>query len=199
MLSIDPPPVRRACLVVGDPGGVTPEHPVLLELRAAGWDVHVATGTPTDELPPDARVRDLHGDGPAERSERVRHGVETLHREHRFGLIVFSGRGGLGFRAIQAKHAGLAFTDVTLTVRLDANSQRDREGEQRWPSRFAEVETDYLERFAFENADVQCVPDDALAAFVKRNHWVVHEAASSTWPSPLRERVAAPRRRVRGR
>ena len=130
-------------------------------------------------------MRELHGDGPAERSDVMRHALEGLHREHRSDLIAFSGRGGLGFRAIQAKHAGLAFTDVPLVVYLDANSQRDREAEQRWPSCFAEVETDHLERFAFENADVQCVPDDALAAFVKRNHWVVRPAASSTAPSPL--------------
>ncbi|QJW98260.1 GT2 family glycosyltransferase [Frigoriglobus tundricola] len=153
---------------------MTADHPALLELRAAGWDVvSVATDFPADDFPPDARVRELHGDSPAERSDVVRHAVEVLHHKHRFELIVFSGRGGLGARSVQAKRAGLAFTDTTLAVYLDANSQRDREADLRWPSCFAEVETDYLERFAFENADVQWVPDELLAAFVKRNHWNV--------------------------
>ncbi|MBN9122098.1 MAG: glycosyltransferase family 2 protein [Planctomycetes bacterium] len=107
----------------------------------------------------------------------MRHAVERLHREHRFELIAFAGRGGLGARAIQAKRAGLAFLDVPLAVYLDANSQRDREANRRWPSCFAEVETDFLERFAFENADVQMVPDDTLVAFVKRNHWNVRANA----------------------
>jgi GT2 family glycosyltransferase len=106
--------------------------------------------------------------------------IEALHAKHRFALIVFAGRGGLGFRSVQAKLAGLAFDDTTLAVYLDANSQHDREANLRWPSSFAEVETDFLERFAFENADVQCAPDELLAAFVKRNHWNVREDAVSS-------------------
>ncbi len=142
-------------------------------------------------------MRELHGDGPAERSDVMRHALEGLHREHRFDLIAFSGRGGLGFRAIQAKHAGLAFTDVPLVVYLDANSQRDREAEQRWPSCFAEVETDHLERFAFEYADVQYTPDAELLAFVKRNHWNVR-GESVVLPSPLAGEGGESSSRVRG-
>ncbi len=169
---------------------MTPEHPALLELREAGWDVHTVTHAATDDLPPDARVSELHGDGPAEHSECVRHAVETLHREHRFELIVFTGRAGVGFRSLQAKHAGLAFTDVPLAVYLDANSQHDREANLRWPSCFTDVETDYLERFAFENADVQYVPDELLAAFVKRNHWNARaDAARSFDPPPKYRRL----------
>ncbi|MBY0458480.1 MAG: glycosyltransferase family 2 protein, partial [Gemmataceae bacterium] len=128
-------------------------------------------------MPAEARVREFHGDSPAGRSDLVRHALERLHRERPFGLIAFAGVGGLGVRSIQAKRAGLAFLDVPLAVILDANSQRPREAEQRWPANFAEVETDYLERFAFEHADVQCVPDDELAAFVQRNHWHVRTDA----------------------
>lgn len=142
-------------------------------------------------------MREFHGDGPAERSDRVRHALAHLHREHRFGLIAFAGTGGLGFRAVQAKRAGLAFDGVPLAVVLDGNSQRDREANQRWPSSFADVETDYLERFAFENADVQCVPDDALVAFAKRNHWHVRSDAVNVLspalaPQPLPGTAGAP-------
>jgi GT2 family glycosyltransferase len=155
-------------------------------LRRAGWG-RISTLFADDpavisELTPDAQVREFHGDGPAERSECVRHAVERKHRESPFNLIAFAGTGGLGVRTIQAKRAGLAFEDVPLAVILDANSQSDRETQSRWPSCFAEVETDYLERFAFEHADVQCVPDDALAAFVRRNHWSIRQDAVKSLP-----------------
>ena len=103
--------------------------------------------------------------------------IEIMHRDKPLDLIVFADVGGLGARAIQAKRAGLAFADVPLAVYLDANSQRDREANRRWPTCFADVETDYLERWAFENADIQCIPDDELTAFVKRNHWTVRPDA----------------------
>jgi glycosyltransferase involved in cell wall biosynthesis len=177
VLSDDPRAVRRACLVTS--GNLTlDEHPAAIELRRADWNVYLLTTDIAEhELPPETQVGEFHGDGAAEQSDRIRHALERLHREHRFELIVFSGCGGLGARAIQAKRAGLALLDVPLAVYLDGNSQRDREANRRWPSCFAEVETDYLERFAFESADVQCVPDDELTDFVKRNHWNVRADA----------------------
>jgi GT2 family glycosyltransferase len=184
VLSNDPPALRRACLVA--PGGLTPDHPAAAELCRAGWDVHLLTpDAATKCLPPDAQVREFHGEGPAERSDHVRYALERLHREQHFDLIAFAGTGGLGSRAIQAKRAGLAFDDVSLAACLDGNSQRDRETNRRWPASFAEVETDYLERFAFENADVQVLPDEALVQFVRRNHWSVRiDALKSFHPLP---------------
>ena len=203
MLSDDPRPLRSACLVTSGSVTLEPpsfEHTAFGDLVHSGWHVHLlvcgdrippsadVTNLAAVDLPPDACVREFNGAGPAERSDTVRHALERLHREHRFELIAFAGCGGLGARAIQAKRAGLAFTDTTLAVYLDGNSQRDREANRRWPSCLAEVETDYLERFAFENADVQCIPDDGLAEFVTRNHWSVWvDAVTSVadLPSPL--------------
>ncbi len=176
---------RRACLVVSDPGRVTHDHPAFLELEQAGWDVCIVLLPTKGELPPDARIPELYGEGPAERSDVVRHAVEALHKKQHFSLILFSGQGGSGARAVQAKRAGLTFTDTALAIYLDANSQHDREAHCRWPTCFSEVETDFLERFAFENADLQWLPDEGLEAFVKRNHWTVHDnAVRSTPPSP---------------
>lgn len=187
MLSDDPRPLRRACVISS--GAVTLEHPVWVELQHTGWDTYVpSTDVAASERSPGDAAPEFHGDSPAERSDRTRHAVERLHREHRFDLIVFAGVGGLGTRAIQAKRAGLAFADVPLAVYLDGNSQRDREANRRWPTNFADVETDYLERWAFENADVQCVPDDLLTAFVKRNHWTVRSDATKSLPSPPEHR-----------
>lgn len=107
----------------------------------------------------------------ADRSDRVRLALERLHRTHRFARIEFSALGGLGFRAIQAKRAGLAFEDVILAVQLDGCSRWERERTERWPSGFAEVEIDFAERFAFENADERETPDAALCEFVRRIGW----------------------------
>ena len=162
---------------------MTPEHPAWVELRRAGWDVYLlrVDGAARDR-PPEARVREFHADGPAEASDRVRHELDVRNHFFRFDLIAFAGAGGLAFRSIQAKRAGLTLAGAPLAVVLDANSRRDREASQRWPTGFADVETDYLERWAFENADVQIVPDDDLTAFVRRNHWGVRGDALKSFP-----------------
>lgn len=130
-------------------------------------------------------MRELHGDSCAERSECVRHALAALHREHRFDRIEFLARGGLGFRAIQAKTAGVAFQDVTLAVQLDGTSRRDREREQRWPSSFDEVLTDFAERFAYEHADERLEPDTGLAAFVRQCGWKPRDPQAPATDTPL--------------
>ncbi|HJZ57496.1 MAG TPA: glycosyltransferase family A protein [Gemmataceae bacterium] len=183
MLISDPVSV---CVVVSDPG----ELPTSLdEHLRRGCAVHVLWCAP-DAIPtalreagvmlsvldpadsPDAfRVQNLHEQSRADHADRVRHTLARLHREHNFDRIEFGARGGLGLRAIQAKRAGLGFDDVTLAVRLDTCSQWVREQEQRWPSGFEEVQIDYLERFAFENADLRLTPDPAVLEFVRRRGW----------------------------
>ena len=147
MFSNDSRLLHRACLVT--PDGMTLRHPILNDLPRSDGTLHVIAGAEyaATKLPSAAHIREFNGDGPAERSDHARYAVERLHREHRFDLIVFAGVGGLGARAIQAKRAGLAFADVPLAVYLDGNTQRDREASRRWPTCFADVETDYLERW----------------------------------------------------
>jgi GT2 family glycosyltransferase len=188
VLSDDPRPVRRALLTTstGLKPGAPAWHPALPGAQLTVFN-------PATELtaPPGSRVSEFHGNGPADFSERVREALENLHSTERYDLIAFAGTGGLGARAIQAKRAGLAFVDVPLAVILDGNSQRDREANQRWPASFAEVETDYLERFSFENADVQLVPDEDLAAFARRNHWNIRPDAVNELRSLTRDRLEA--------
>src|SRR5436305_244154 len=106
-------------------------------LADTGWEVHVLCcgsaedGTPspacdaalastgigfsTLDRHPDPRAVHVgrYSDPPVLcRSSQVRVALEALHRAHRFDLIQFADQGALGFRAIQAKRAGLAFTDV---------------------------------------------------------------------------------------
>jgi len=80
------------------------------------------------------------------------------------GRVEFPSHGGLGFRAVQAKRAGLAFGDTELVVRFDGAAQLDREAAERWPANLDELERDFMERFAFENADAVIDPNGAAAA-----------------------------------
>jgi glycosyltransferase involved in cell wall biosynthesis len=129
------------------------------------------------EAPAPFQVRNLHGPCHADRSDRARHALERLHREHRFDLIEFAAHGGLGFRAVQAKRAGLAFDDVCLAVRLDACGPWLRDQEQRWPSGLEDLEVDFAERHSFEHADVPVAPCPALLDYVRRLGWAVRADA----------------------
>jgi glycosyltransferase involved in cell wall biosynthesis len=122
----------------------------LRRIRESGAAVSIAEdhGVPDSYL-----LHDIRPSAGADRSERVRHALRRLHAEHRFGLIEFQTAAGLGFRAIQAKRAGLDLEDVHLAVRLEACGPWRRECDSRWPSGLEELEGDFEERYGFENAD----------------------------------------------
>ena len=105
----------------------------------------------------DFRVNNLYHLSPADASDAARFDVTGTRYE-------FPSRGGLGFRAIQAKRAGLAFADTALVVRFDGAGQLDREANQRWPASLDDLERDFMERFAFEHADEAIDPDGRAAA-----------------------------------
>jgi GT2 family glycosyltransferase len=191
------------CVVAADDGDAIAAYGVLHAHRAAGLETHLlcCTPVPTDravgvavaagaslhsldecELSADFHVPNLYEPAHPDRCDRVRLALEHLHREHHFDRIEFPAHGGLGFRAIQAKRAGLAFDGVTLAVRLDTCAAWKREKATRWPARFAEVEAEFAERFAFEQADERVTPDAGLLAFVRGKGWrpapPAHTAAS---------------------
>ena len=115
----------------------------------------------------------------------MRLGLQQLHIEHRFDAIEFGVSGGFGFRAVQAKRAGLAFADVPLVARLDDTSRRRRESEQRWPADIGELERDYAERYTFENADERILPDPAVAEYVGRLGWAARPRFTPATGQPL--------------
>jgi glycosyltransferase involved in cell wall biosynthesis len=120
-------------------------------------------------------------------SERVRHALEEVHREHHFDLIEFAEWGALGFRSVQARRAGLAFDDVLMAVRLHSSSQWMREGNRHWLADPAEIEVDYCERYAFEHADVQISPCRYMFDYARRIGWNVRSDARVIpypYPSP---------------
>jgi glycosyltransferase involved in cell wall biosynthesis len=187
------------CLVVDDADGLARAR-VLSEL---GWKVHVLFCGPVapagcsrldDVAPPPFLVPALQASPAADRSDRVRHALEHLHRERRFDLIEFPARDGLAFRSVQARRAGLAFGDVGLVVRLSTCGQWRRDRNARWPTDVEELQVDYLERYAFEQADAQVISDGSLLDFVGRIGWAVRPAART-----LADEISAYRDLVRER
>ncbi len=184
---------KSICLVVSDVGSLTD---TLAEYEKNGLHSHVLycgsehipratrnqlrkSGISVSTLdnsnsPVEFRVANLYESAYVDRGDRIRHALEQLHREHRFDLIEFDLHRGLGFRSLQAKQAGIAFTDVLLACRFNTCSAWQREQEQRWPSGYEEVELDFAERYSFENADINIAPSLSLLAFVGRLGWNVH-------------------------
>src|SRR5205807_1262714 len=76
------------------------------------------------EEPPVLRVPGTHDALNVYLSDRVRYALEELHDEHHFDLAEFGEWGALGFRAIQARRAGLAFADLPMAVKLPSSFPR---------------------------------------------------------------------------
>ena len=170
--------MRTYGLVAGGRGGLSEAESRASQLRAEGWRVRVlepaADGTlPGVEIPPAFRVAHAHGDGPCERSDRLRLCLERLHQQEPFAVLDFPCVGGWGFRAIQAKRASLAFADVVLTVRHDSTTAALRRGNRLWPVGPADLEGDFAERYAFEHADRPFAARECEAAQSERNSPVV--------------------------
>jgi glycosyltransferase involved in cell wall biosynthesis len=110
-------------------------------------------------------------------SDRIRHALELLHSTHRFSLVEFADWQGFGFRSIQAKRAGLAFGDVPFLVTLHGSSQWRREAGHHYLSGPDELELDYAERYAFENADFQAGINGELLDHARRVGWRVRDDA----------------------
>jgi glycosyltransferase involved in cell wall biosynthesis len=170
----------RICLVSGGRLTADTEQRARL-LTGQGFRVHVLHGDP-DDVPAAFAVPNLHASPCTDLSEAVRHALERLHRDHPVDLVEFPCLGGLGFRSIQAKRAGLTFGDVRLAVRLDRCSAWVREQEQRWAVGAEDLELDYCERYAFENADVQQAPDEAMRRYAAGLGWRVRDGGEAGAP-----------------
>jgi glycosyl transferase family 2 len=139
------------------------------ELEAAGVGVYRL-----DEVPLPAACRAANGTpgcGPAlYASNLIRHAVEALHRARRFDAVVFPSWQAPGFRCVQAKRAGTAFTDVNLVVRLDCISRWLREAGKRWPES-DDLFLDYCERYTFDNADIRWCYSEYMLEEAGRCGW----------------------------
>ncbi len=121
-------------------------------------------------------------------SEWVAHILGQLHQEHHFDLIEFPELGALGFRALQARRAGLAFTSATMLVKLHSSNQWCREANLRWMHASVEMLLDYCERYSFDRADVQLAPCRYMLDYVASISWPVRPQAQVIpyiYPRPI--------------
>jgi glycosyltransferase involved in cell wall biosynthesis len=192
-------------------GGIGTTNWLLAHLLAQhGWKVHILYCTPVanraivtavrkrlskagivfthiDELklPKAAAAPDALGGVYLPISERVRWALEELHRRHHFDLIEFAEVIGAGFRAIQAKRAGLAFTDAGMIIKLHSMSQWLREGNDWWMNSGQDLLIDFIERRAFEQADFQVSPSRYLLDYAAQIGWQVRpDARVIRYPFP---------------
>jgi glycosyltransferase involved in cell wall biosynthesis len=112
-----------------------------------------------------------------DRSERVRQVLAELHRQHHFDLIEFPDRGGLGFRAVQARRMGLALTDTRLVVKVHGPDAWTRPAAGRWPLGPADLAADFCERYAFDHADYQLATTSSWYEEVRHLGWRVRSGA----------------------
>jgi glycosyltransferase involved in cell wall biosynthesis len=140
------------------------------------------------ELPPALEVNAVGDIFNVQLSDRVRFALDVLHRQYHFDLVEFGEWGALGFRPVQARRAGIAFTDLPMAVKLHSSSQWMREGNHQWLADPAELEVDYCERYAFENADVQLSPSAYMLQYARGIGWAVQpDARVIAYPFPEAE------------
>lgn len=199
---------RPVCVVVTDTSPLTPDSPhaggdahyllatgaasrTVERWRRAGIHVHRVEDFPP---PPPFRVRNLYTPSTADRSDDVRHALAHLHAEYRFVRIEFGLLGGLAFRPLQARRAGLTFAGVEIVVGLDECSQRLRERAERWPASIDDIELDYAERCSLEWCDATSATEPSLVEYVRRLRWHVpaaihhgvrNEIPAEVSPAPL--------------
>jgi glycosyltransferase involved in cell wall biosynthesis len=86
-------------------------------------------------------------------SDRTLHALRQLHKRIRFDVIQFPERGGLGFRAIQAKQTGQAFADAQLVTTVHGCTRALRDAREQWLVQPEDLTLDYMERYTRTHAD----------------------------------------------
>jgi len=197
-------------------GGIGTHYRLLSEaLAAEGWRVHVlfcglgddpearrdapeslaerSIGfTALEDLPtPESLAAPNHGGDPhwTEMSQRLVDALEALDAEHRFDLVEFQDWGGLGFRPVQAKRLGAALREVPMAVKLLSSTRWQRQGNLSWPSAPGDLQLEFLERYAFEHADVQLSPSRHMIEQVRGTDWAVRDEidVAYVFPEPVTE------------
>jgi O-antigen biosynthesis protein len=150
------------------PNGDTSRH-TRQRLHAAGIGLTVL-----DEVPvPPCLARYPHASSHVWRSEQIDFALSRLHAAHRFDLVEFPELAGLGFRAVQAKRAGLAYQDVGLVVKLHGSNQWCRDASRRWLHNTTELLLDHVERYSFDHADIQLSPCRYMLDYATGIDWRV--------------------------
>lgn len=119
-------------------------------------------------------------------SEAIAHALAILHDESPLAAVVFPQAGGLGFRALQARHGRMFLETTAMVVLTGASMLKDDPVEQ--------LRTGYAERYALANSDHQApffkpedipVPNPAAGAMPLVSVVVTHYNLGAYLPEAL--------------
>ncbi len=134
-------------------------------------DVTTASGLKALLAACEPLLAEIHECPPADRSELVRAALGKLRFELDFNELHIGLLGGIGFRTLQARNAGLGFDNVRFVVHLNSASQIEREKEARWPAGPDDLFLDYMERYCYEHADAHVGRGGLLDEHIEAHRW----------------------------
>ena len=113
------------------------------------------------------------------RSHIFHEALQVLMKKYgyNFDLIEFPEWGGAGFIPVQMNKNFGSYRTSKIIVKLHGSSEWCNEANvQEWTS-FDDLKLNYLERYAFENADIQVSPTHHLLQWCREHGWRVREDA----------------------
>ncbi|MGH9921274.1 MAG: glycosyltransferase [Nitrososphaerales archaeon] len=114
------------------------------------------------------------------RSHIVHEAIQVLFRKYgyKFDLIEFPEWGGMGFIPILMNKNFKSYSGSKIIVKLHSPEIWILEAHERpWLS-FSNLKLDYMERYSFENADIQVSPTNYLLQFCFQHGWRIKADAS---------------------
>jgi O-antigen biosynthesis protein len=121
------------------------------------------------------------------RSHIIDKALQILITKHayKFDLIEFPEKKASGFIPIRAKYSRI-FDSTRIVVKLHGPSQLQRENHMLEGVTFDDLKLDYMERYAFENADIQVSSSKYLLNWARKQGWKMNGNVS-VCPNPLTE------------
>jgi glycosyltransferase involved in cell wall biosynthesis len=101
----------------------------------------------------------------------------TSNYKHHFNLVEFPEWGGAAFIPIQMKK-NLGLLDARMIVRLQGPTEWVDEGLGKEYADYDDLKLNYLEKYSFENADIQVSPTRHLLQWCSEHGWTVRPEAS---------------------
>lgn len=103
--------------------------------------------------------------------------ILMIKHDRKFNLIEFSDWGASGFIPAQMKKSSRAYANTNLIVKLHSPSAWGIEGNGREWSDWDDLKTDYLERYSFENADIQGYFTRYMRDWCRQHGWKIRPNA----------------------
>lgn len=118
--------------------------------------------------------------------------IYQILKKNVFDIIHFDLEGGLGFYSINAKHAGLAFQNTEIIVRVESNRKLKSVHNREFLDSQNHLEVDFMEEYSFSNADTLFMHSQGLTEFYsqvyskKRNIFLLPYAENFLQEKPMK-------------